>query len=471
RDCVLTQNSTSGSGGGVYLGGYIDPESSVGLELNNCLIHHNRATYDGGGVSCDWLADVLISNCTIAHNEVTGAFGYGGGLYCGYESHVEVIDSIIWGNVSSYQGSQVAVSSGDPLDPMPSVLTITYSDIEPEPDPNEVTDITGLDLVFCIDTTSSMGGDIEAVKASATEIVEAIGGRVSDYRIAVVDYRDFNESPYGSESVDYPYKDDLVFETDLDTIVAAINEVNLGAGADGPESVLAGLMHCIDHNALEEVLDSNYYGADPNWRGPGPWRSTVNVSRAIILMGDAPPHMPPDYTAEPFTDYLIEDIVAAATEGPAPIRIFTIPVRGWGATVEAFTALAEGTGGAMLEAADSSEVVDAIMTAIGLLTRRAPMTYVDPNSTLAGWLPDSNSWNPDTNNIAVDPCFINIAEDPELIAGYYLSHVDAGQDVDSPCINAGSADVNDPNIAIDPNKHTTRTDGYGDIGIVDMGYH
>jgi len=52
---------------------------------------------------------------------------------------VDVIDSIIWGNYSK-QGSQVAVASGDPANPLLSTVTITYSDIEiaQEREPNTV---------------------------------------------------------------------------------------------------------------------------------------------------------------------------------------------------------------------------------------------------------------------------------------------------------------------------------------------
>jgi len=45
---------------------------------------------------------------------------------------VEVINSIIWGNFAQ-QGFQVAVSSGSEFEPIPSTLTISYSDVEGGP--------------------------------------------------------------------------------------------------------------------------------------------------------------------------------------------------------------------------------------------------------------------------------------------------------------------------------------------------
>ncbi|MHC4500594.1 MAG: hypothetical protein ACYS21_15965, partial [Planctomycetota bacterium] len=60
-----------------------------------------------------------------------------------------------------------------------------------------------------------------------------------------------------------------------------------------------------------------------------------------------------------------------------------------------------------------------------------------------------------------------IEEDPEFTNGYYLSHIAAGQDVNSPCIDVGSADAHDVGM----NTYTTRTDGVNDVCDVDMGYH
>jgi len=309
-----------------------------------------------------------------------------------------------------------------------------------------------------------MGGEIEAVKTSMTEIVEQIAAKSPDYRIAVVDYRDFNVPTYGNPDIDYPYHDDLVFETDLDTIIAGVNSVSLGAGADFYESVLAGLMHCIDHQALMEAIEPNFYGADPNDKGPGEWRA--DASRVIILLGDAAAHRPPSDPCEPFTGYMIEDVVAAAVE--KEITIFTVPVRDWYETLEDFNSIAEGTGGVMLEAADSSEVVDAIMAAIELIEPMPSIpVYVeegcqlnpsDPNNQ---WDPNSESWGPNSTNISENPLFV---------AGYYLSWWDAGQDANSPCVDRGSAPADDPNIGL--HTYTTRTDGINDVNsYVDMGYH
>jgi len=464
-DSDISYNIARTSGGGLYIGGDFYWDTVEGPKLKNCLITNNKAGRDGGGISANWYVEAQISNCTIADNEATGIFGfsYGGGLYASYSSSVDVINSIIWGNASGYKGSQIAVGSGDLPYPLPSVVNITYSAIEPEPEPGEEQEITGLDIVFCIDTTGSMGGDIDAVKAAATEIVRAIATRVPDYRIAAVTYEDYGVD-YNTPD-DHAYEDEFGFESDLTAIVDGLNAIELGFGGDGPETPYAAIMHVLDPCDVVARLDDPNL-RDPNSTGIGLWRTGTQISRAIIVMGDAPPKDP-----EPHSEYTLDDVVAAATSGPAPVRIFTIPVRGWAETKEYFAALAERTGGAMLEAASSEEVVDAIMTAIGILTQRAPMINVDSGCRLSGWIPDTNSWDPNSHNMIDDPCFVNANEEPNLVVAYYLSNSQADQTIDSPYIDAGSAAVTDASVGLDPNRHTTRTDGVGDTGIVDLGYH
>ena len=300
-----------------------------------------------------------------------------------------------------------------------------------------------------------MGLDIDALKAAAVQIVGLVGSSMPDYRIAVVDYRDFNEpnTTYGAPG-DYPYRTDAPFTRDPVAVIAGLNPIVAGGGGDLEESVYAGLMHCINHGALAAALGGNLYGANPASLGPGPWR-TGDVSRVIILMGDAPPHDP-----EPFTGYTHNTIVAAATASPVPKRIFTIPVRGYPATLASFGALAADTGGVMIEAANPSEVVDAIMEAINLIARKPPMIYVENDCVLTGWDANDKIWDANNNNID---------EDPNFIAGYYLNQPDDPNEANdfSPCVDTGSKLSSD--VGLD--TYTTHIDGANDVNMVDMGYH
>ncbi len=71
-------------------------------------------------------------------------------------------------------------------------------------------------------------------------------------------------------------------------------------------------------------------------------------------------------------------------------------------------------------------------------------------------------------------------EDPLFTAGpegdYYLSQIAAGQEIDSPCVDAGSGPAHNScfgalNGEICLDSLWTRTDEIADSGIVDMGYH
>jgi len=130
KDCRISENSSSGSGGGVYFGG----GESTPL-LKNCLVTKNSAVIDGGGIVSYWQALPTISNCTIAENicydVANQSWGRGGGLSCSYESQTTLIDSILWGN-TAINGDQIALGSdNDPrLLDRPAKLTVLYCDIE-----------------------------------------------------------------------------------------------------------------------------------------------------------------------------------------------------------------------------------------------------------------------------------------------------------------------------------------------------
>jgi subtilisin family serine protease len=469
-DCSIFNNNTNGSGGGIYFSNKnVYGEDAPPALVKNCLITGNFASRDGGGISANWYSEPNIVNCTIADNRVTGAgfeLGYGGGVYCSYGSYANIINSIIWDNYGNIgaKGTQLAVSTGVEYDPRPSTVNVTYSDIQDATSPNAFgAKIGALDLVFCIDATGSMEDYIEAVKEAATEITGAIKTNIPgpNSRIAVVDYKDFNQpnldpeitEPYGGTD-DYPYRTVLGFTTDANLVVAAIDTLTASGGGDWPEAVYAALMECIDHNSLATSLGGQLYGASPASLGPGEWRPG-NVMRVIILMGDAQPHDP-----EPFTNYTLGDIVEAAdVNGVEPKRIMSLLVGEDANAAGYFASLASRTGGTVLQVTGAEQVAQALLDAIDLISTVPDPIFVDVNCTL-NWDPNGHIWDANSYNIDEDPCFV---------AGYYLSQVLAGQDVESPCVDSGSADANDPNIGLD--TYTTRTDSVNDVNVVDMGYH
>lgn len=203
-----------------------------------------------------------------------------------------------------------------------------------------------LDLVFVVDTTGSMSDDIYEVKTHMKEYVDALVDGGSDYRVAIVEYRDFPERT--GDSSDYAYRVTLNFNGDYETINSAINSVDLGNGGDWEETL---------YSALIDGLDKL------SWRDKS--------GKAAIIMGDAPALDP-----EPITGYTLADVKAKMLYGViddrefdrarasgatrSPITLFTIATSSDSETLESFSALTEATGGKSYTAEDSAEISDII---------------------------------------------------------------------------------------------------------------
>jgi Right handed beta helix region len=92
-----------------------------------------------------------------------------------------------------------------------------------------------------------------------------------------------------------------------------------------------------------------------------------------------------------------------------------------------------------------------------------------------GW-PDvifelNDIWNNHGDSTGCEPPDPGLRENPLFVCGqsggFYLSHIAAGQDQNSPCINFGNDTAHHLGLDI----YTTRTDNVPDHGVVDLGYH
>jgi Mg-chelatase subunit ChlD len=148
-----------------------------------------------------------------------------------------------------------------------------------------------LDVLFLIDTTGSMGDEIDRLKDSVRSVSERISALPanSDVRLGMTVYRDRGDL-FVTRTFD--------FTSSVDIFKAALAEVQAGGGGDNPEDLCAGL-----HQAV----------SDPSWRGD----DTVKL---VFLIADAPPHL--DYQDGP--DYAA-DVRAAARRG---IKIMPIASSG-----------------------------------------------------------------------------------------------------------------------------------------------
>jgi hypothetical protein len=131
-----------------------------------------------------------------------------------------------------------------------------------------------LDLVICMDTTSSMKDDIDAVREALIPMLEGMIGEFPDFRMGLVLYKDYRE-----EYVTKP----IPFTRDFTEVRRNLNAIRVGGGRDIPEAV---------HEALYEAAVKF------------PWEAT---NRSIILIGDAPPHPRPRGN---ITKDMVDDAVA-----------------------------------------------------------------------------------------------------------------------------------------------------------------
>lgn len=184
-----------------------------------------------------------------------------------------------------------------------------------------------LDIVFAIDTTGSMGDDIEAAKQYARDLVSYVSANSTSSRFAVVSYRDHPE--WTGESVDYPARVDQTFTSSAADVEAALGSLEADGGGDEPESMLSGIKAGIDL----------------------PWRA--GVKKLVIVLADAPAHNP-----EPVTGYTAADIVAAAAAvDPAVVyAVNTYRADSNGA----LSTITQQTGGAIFDASTSGGVAAAL---------------------------------------------------------------------------------------------------------------
>ena len=125
-----------------------------------------------------------------------------------------------------------------------------------------------VEVVFVLDTTSSMSGLIDAAKNNIWSIASSMASAdpEPDMRMGLVAFRDRGDD-YITRVLD--------LSQDLDSMYVSLSNFRAQGGGDGPESVNAAL-----HAAVNNVS----------------WSQDDSTYKVIFLVGDAPPHM--DYADE-----------------------------------------------------------------------------------------------------------------------------------------------------------------------------
>ena len=120
-----------------------------------------------------------------------------------------------------------------------------------------------LDVVFVLDTTSSMSGLIEGAKQKIWSIASrmASGKPTPKVRVGLVAYRDIGDA-YVTQL--HPLTEDL------DAMYATLRGFRAEGGGDGPEAVQDGLADAVDKMK---------------------WSDGKRVAKMIFLVGDAPAHV------------------------------------------------------------------------------------------------------------------------------------------------------------------------------------
>jgi hypothetical protein len=132
------------------------------------------------------------------------------------------------------------------------------------------------DIMFVVDLTGSMGGELAQVKSEAVDMMNQITGVIDDVRFGVISHMDYPDSytscgyssTYGA-STDYPYKLDQELTTYKPDVEIAVNNLALGSGYDGPES-------------YTRVLYEAYADSNIGWRD--------GARKILIFWNDSIPH-------------------------------------------------------------------------------------------------------------------------------------------------------------------------------------
>ena len=178
-----------------------------------------------------------------------------------------------------------------------------------------------IEVVFILDTTSSMSGLIQAAKEKIWSIATTMASAQQnpDIRMGLVAFRDRGDA-YVTRVYD--------LSTDLDSMYASLMDFRAQGGGDGPESVNQAL-----YDAIHKIS----------------WSQQGNVYRVAFLVGDAPPHM--DYQND------VKYPITLAEARRKGIVVNTIQSGGYAATRPAWRDIASLGRGDYFRVEDSGNAV------------------------------------------------------------------------------------------------------------------
>lgn len=247
------------------------------------------------------------------------------------------------------------------------------------------------DFAFVIDTTGSMFDDIDAVKASAAGIVNALfAGNTIDARIGIVGFKD---NTIGEPtSVILPFTDHDAFADRKTAALAAINSIGVGGGGDFPETAFDGLLKALDGTmgdwrvgaGTKKIALFTDATAKDAFLLPAVLAYALNVG--AVITGRSSEALGTFGTVDTFALALADDGQRSGRDpvsegdalppfvpsddpvmppgGTATVQVFTIFIEGFTAVDTNLESLSASSGGGVLTAASPSEVVDRLLEVI-----------------------------------------------------------------------------------------------------------
>ena len=157
-----------------------------------------------------------------------------------------------------------------------------------------------IDVAFVLDTTGSMGDEIDVVKEKIVDIARNVsaGQPRPDVRFGIVAFRDRGDA-YVTKA--FP------FSREIADVQKTLRTLDANGGGDEPESVAEGL-----YAAVHELK----------------WDFSKNTARMIFLIGDAGPHEYPDgkdwrkVTSEAAEKGIPISVIGCSGLNPAAERVF-----------------------------------------------------------------------------------------------------------------------------------------------------
>ncbi|MBN2799956.1 MAG: hypothetical protein JXX28_12490 [Deltaproteobacteria bacterium] len=115
------------------------------------------------------------------------------------------------------------------------------------------------DVAFLLDTTGSMGGTIDGMKAQYGDIVAALSAALPDAEYGVATFDDYAYSPYGdSGRGDRPFILKQQITSDVSRVQSALSSISLHYGGDDPESGMEGLYQALTGRGYDQACDHGF---------------------------------------------------------------------------------------------------------------------------------------------------------------------------------------------------------------------